>query len=148
MSMSDSDALARRLRPLVSRLNHVERREANKEDLTETQASVLLTLRSRGPVRMGELAEIEGMAMPSMTDGIRRLEQLGHVRRVPGVEDRRVVNVEVTESGAELLASYIESHDGFYADRLSRLTRSERKSIAAAIDPLYKLLEEESEEED
>src|ERR1700689_1811908 len=59
-------------------------------ELSQTEAIVLSTLRD-GPRRITELAEIEGLAQPTTTLLVKRLEELGFVRRERRADDGRVV---------------------------------------------------------
>ena len=59
-------------------------------DLSRTEMSLLRTL-SDGPRRITELAELEGLAQPTMTILIKQLEQEGLVTRTRQADDGRVV---------------------------------------------------------
>src|SRR2546427_12274690 len=76
-------------------------------DLSRTELGLLRTL-SDGPRRITELAELEGLAQPTMTILIKQLEQEGLVQRERRSDDGRVVLVDVTESGRAALDEYRE----------------------------------------
>jgi DNA-binding MarR family transcriptional regulator len=71
-------------------------------DLTRTEVGLLSAL-SGGPRRITELAELEGLAQPTMTSLVKQLEQRGLVRRDRQVDDGRVVLVHLTDGGAAAL---------------------------------------------
>src|SRR3984957_2573531 len=64
-------------------------------DLSRTEAGILHTL-SFGPRRITELAEFEGLAQPTTTLLVKRLEDRGWVRRERQNYDGRIVMVSVT----------------------------------------------------
>src|ERR1700724_1254443 len=63
-------------------------------ELSRTEAIVLNTLRD-GPRRITELAELEGLAQPTTTLLVKRLEKLGLVKRERQADDGRVVLVSL-----------------------------------------------------
>jgi DNA-binding MarR family transcriptional regulator len=73
--------------------------------ITRTEAGVLRSL-SEAPRRITELAEIEGLAQPTTTLLVKRLEDQGLVRRERPAGDRRVVVVSVTPAGTAELEEY------------------------------------------
>src|SRR6476660_2686511 len=74
-------------------------------DLSRTEATVLRTLIG-GPRRITELAELEGLAQPTMTLLIQRLEQRGWVERRRHADDGRVVLISVTDLGRATLEEF------------------------------------------
>jgi DNA-binding MarR family transcriptional regulator len=74
-------------------------------DISRTEAGVLNTLTGT-PRRITELAELEGLAQPTMTLLVQRLEQRDWVRRERGADDGRVVLVSVTEAGRATLQEF------------------------------------------
>jgi DNA-binding MarR family transcriptional regulator len=65
------------------------------QGLSATEEKALDLLDRFGPLTAGELAERSGLAPPSVTGLINRLERKGFARRVPNPDDRRSVLVEV-----------------------------------------------------
>ena len=68
------------------------------ERYSYTEARLLGTL-TMGPRRIGELAELEGLAQPTTTLLVKRLEERGLVRRERQADDQRVVLVSLTDAG-------------------------------------------------
>lgn len=67
--------------------------------LTGAQKKIILFLALHGAQRMGEVAHLISSSMPAASAVIDRLEALGLVDRKRDNVDRRVVMVELTESG-------------------------------------------------
>ena len=78
-----SDDLARDLRPAITRLYLALRRRAPIAGLSAAQASALSTLLVHAPLRMGALADREGIRMPTATTLVDGLINLGLVHRRP-----------------------------------------------------------------
>jgi DNA-binding MarR family transcriptional regulator len=131
--------LARRLRPVVSRLYYLVRRET-PQALTLTQGSVLAELVGGGPSRMSRLARLEGVRMPSMTDVVGRLERLGMVNRRPDPDDGRAVLVEATDEGRRFYAEMVAAREEQLRERLLGLDDADRAAIDAALPALTKLI--------
>ena len=74
-------------------------------DLTPNQYNVLRILRGSDPARVtcGEIAERMISRDPDVTRLVDRLSRRGLVARVRGRQDRRVVEVAITDSGREVL---------------------------------------------
>ena len=73
---------------------------AEQFGLTPTDAKTVELLDRFGPLTAGELVERTGLASPSVTALIDRLEARGFVRRVRDEGDRRRVIVELVPEGA------------------------------------------------
>jgi DNA-binding MarR family transcriptional regulator len=73
-----------------------------QSEVSRTDGGVLNTL-TGGSRRITELAELEGLAQPTMTLVVQRLEQRGWVKRERGADDGRVVLVSLTEAGRATL---------------------------------------------
>jgi DNA-binding MarR family transcriptional regulator len=76
-----------------------------KGEISRTEAGVLSTLTS-APRRITELAELEGLAQPTMTLLVQRLEHRGWVTRERRHDDGRVVLVSLTEAGSATLDAF------------------------------------------
>ena len=70
--------------------------------LSQTQIFTIMTLNEQSPCRLNELSEKLGIAAPTTTGIIDRLEKSGYARRFHDNKDRRVVNVTLTGKGQKL----------------------------------------------
>jgi DNA-binding MarR family transcriptional regulator len=85
---------------------HVLRRVAREDAASGLGAPALSALSVvvfGGPLSLGRLAEVERVRPPTMTRTVQGLEAAGLVRREQDPEDRRVVNIEATPEGTEVL---------------------------------------------
>jgi len=102
--------------------------------MSDAQLAVLATLRMHGRRTISALAERERVTAPSMTNMINGLEEQGFVLRTPDAEDRRRVQVDITEAGTEIVEQTIRRRDELLAEMLGELdfTEDELATLRAA----------------
>jgi DNA-binding MarR family transcriptional regulator len=121
---------------LLSRL--FWRRE--QRDITRTEAGVLNSL-SDGPRRITELAELEGLAQPTVTLLVGRLEERGLVSRERDLADRRVVLVTASEAGSAALEALRCDSRAMFGEHIAAMHDREVDSLIAAAEALGTLVE-------
>jgi DNA-binding MarR family transcriptional regulator len=141
-TLTTTSGLPSRLRLAVMRLGRRLRQEA-VGDITASQLSALATVERRGPLSLGELAEVERVAPPSMTRIAARLEERGLVVRTVDAADRRVARMAISESGESLLNLTRTRRDAYLARRLQALTAGERDILIRALPLLERLIGDE-----
>jgi len=107
--------------------------------LSRTEVGLLRTL-SGGPRRITELAELEGVAQPTTTILIKRLEQQGLVKRERQSDDGRVVLVSLTPAGTAALADYRAQASAVLGSQLAELSDEQVEALAAATETLEHLV--------
>src|SRR3954449_11018856 len=110
-----------------------------RPDVSRTEAGVLRTL-SDGPRRITELAELEGLAQPTTTLLVQRLEKQGLVRRERQADDERVVLVWPTDAGAAALEDYLMLASAELRGYLDAMPDDQLKALTAATDALGELI--------
>jgi DNA-binding MarR family transcriptional regulator len=109
-------------------------------ELSRTEANILNTL-TFGPRRITELAEFEGLAQPTTTLLVKRLEDRGWVRRERQNYDGRIVMVSVTSVGEETLDNYRSQFgEALRADLAEMATDDEIESLVSATATLESLI--------
>jgi DNA-binding MarR family transcriptional regulator len=108
-------------------------------NISRTEAGVLYTL-GGGSRRITELAELEGLAQPTMTLLIKRLEQQGLVRRERDPDDGRVVLVSVTEAGEDALVDFRARFSAALRSHLTAMSDEQVAALAAATETLGSLI--------
>ena len=140
LTTSDPITLANGLRPILLHLNRRLRRELGPLGITGGQAALLWAIRSNPGIGVRGLADLEGVSTPAMSAYVDRLEAAGLVARRRSEQDRRRVELEVTESGLRVLRSARSRRTAWLADRLRRLEPEELETVEAALPALSKLL--------
>jgi DNA-binding MarR family transcriptional regulator len=133
-------ALANELRPVLLRLTRELRRETEQFGITGRQATLLWLVKGSPGLTLRALAEMEGISPPALSGHVDRLERAGLLVRVRSTEDRRRVGLELTPEGDRLLRSVRERRTAWLADRLGELDPEALQVVAAAVDPLQRLL--------
>jgi DNA-binding MarR family transcriptional regulator len=136
--------VANDLRPVLLQLNRQLRRELAPLGITGGQAALLHAIRSEPGIGVRELAAREGMAAPTMSAHVDRLEAAGLVTRTRSGADRRRVRLELTENGVRVLRAARSRRTAWLASRLKRLAPAELAAVEAALHPLARLLEEDA----
>jgi DNA-binding MarR family transcriptional regulator len=106
---------------------------------SRTEVGLLSTL-SGGPRRITDLAELEGLAQPTMTSLVKQLEQRGLVRRDRQIDDGRVVLVHLTDIGAAALADYRARARELLGTYLDEIPDEQVEALAGATEALAQLV--------
>ncbi|MFD7900135.1 MarR family winged helix-turn-helix transcriptional regulator [Streptomyces sp. NPDC059743] len=138
MSTPDADGmLAEQLLRLTRRLQRVQKRQMEPIGITPAQARLLRTVAYyEQPPRMADLAErleVVPRAVTSLVDG---LEASGWVRRAPDPTNRRVVRIELTDSGRATLRSLRVARRAAAEDILAPLTADQREVLGGLLSTL------------
>src|SRR6476646_10415712 len=80
-------------------------KQVRNRSFVRTEGEVLSIL-SEGPRRITELGELEGVAQPTMTSLVKRMEEKGWVEREGVPDDGRVVMIRLTPTGDAVRKQY------------------------------------------
>src|SRR5215469_6703545 len=101
--------------------------------LSMTAAATLGTLDRSGPCRLTALAASEGVTQPAMTQLVGRLADAGLVARSADPDDGRVVYVEITQEGRDMVARRRAARAERLSMLLARLSPADQDALAAAL---------------
>jgi DNA-binding MarR family transcriptional regulator len=107
-------------------------------DLTFGQLRLLFVLGQSGPVSIGQLAEMLGVAAATASEFVDRVERRGLATRSHRADDRRVVECRLSDEGASLLAEIRGARREAMRQMLAVLTDNE----LADFDRLIRLMAE------
>jgi DNA-binding MarR family transcriptional regulator len=110
-------------------------KQVRSREVSRTEMQVLSIL-SEGPRRITELAELEGVAQPTMTLLVKRLEEQGWSQRegLPG--DGRVVMISLTAAGAAAQQKFRAQFLAAMTSDLEELSDQELQALSAATETL------------
>src|SRR4051794_29198632 len=111
-----------------------------RPDISRTEAGVLRTL-TDAPRRITELAELEGLAQPTMTLLVHRLEQRGWARRERHADDGRVVLVSLTDAGQTTLEAFRAQVLAALRSQLDAMPDEQIAELEAATETLGSLVD-------
>ena len=129
---------AARLRLAIARLSRTLRRH-QLAGLTPTQVAALSTVDRSGPLRLSDLAAIEGIAPSTLTRLVAALEDRGYVQRRPVAGDARASELAVTDRGRDVLDRIRQESTTALAGSLSLLEPDQLAALAAALPALEQL---------
>ena len=132
-------AEASELRMSTFRLARRLRAERAIDSMSDGQFAVLASLKVHGPHTLGELAERERVSAPSMNRTVNCLEEAGYLSRTPDEDDRRKVNIALTDDGIDVVDETVRRRDAWLEEALVELTDAERSVLADASALMRKL---------
>lgn len=135
----DAAAIAESIRPAMTRLYVTYFRTAHASELSGPQLSLLHRLEEGGPSRIRQLADAEGVRMPTASNTVNELEKRGLVTRVRAADDRRGVTVELTGLGRTELQRVGAERTRYLAEMLATLDTEHLEQLAAASDAINAL---------
>ncbi|WP_020500067.1 MarR family winged helix-turn-helix transcriptional regulator [Sciscionella marina] len=135
-----SDEVTTRLYLVVGRLSRSLRRCGDIYGLGHGAVSALATLVSSDAMRLGDLANRERVAAPTLSRMIAALVTKGYVAREPDPADGRASLVAPTELGRDVIQERRSTRMQELRRRLNRLTPEERETILGALEPLEALI--------
>lgn len=113
-----SESLWKRLAPGLAR-----------EDLTVSQFGVLEALHHLGSMHQRDLGQRILRSSGNMTVVIDNLERRALVRRERSVEDRRFIQIHLTEAGERLIRRVFPGHAAAITSALAVLTQEEQRTL-------------------
>ncbi|MFD6225363.1 MarR family winged helix-turn-helix transcriptional regulator [Streptomyces sp. NPDC060232] len=139
-SASDTDRLlAEQLLRLTRRLHRIQKRHMVPLGITPAQSRLLRLVshyEGEQPPRMADLAarlEVVPRAVTTLVDG---LEAAECVRRVPDTANRRVIRIELTDSGRATLRRLRNARTDAAEEILAPLTADQREVLGGLLNAL------------
>jgi DNA-binding MarR family transcriptional regulator len=99
----------------------------------------LLSMLTERPRMVTDLAAIQGVSLPSMSNSISAMVERGWVRRIAPENDRRVAIIEVTGAGRATLDRVARAAEAHLADVLGPLDAASRRRLHDGLTVLRKL---------
>jgi DNA-binding MarR family transcriptional regulator len=130
-----------RLRAVIGRLARQLNETSTGEGLTPTQYSVLALVRTRGPLGLAELTELEGLNPTMVSRVIRVLDDAGLIRRLTDPSDMRAARLEITPAGQQMHERIRERRTSVLADCLTRLPPPTAAALLDTVPALEALAE-------
>jgi len=98
-------------------------------DITAPQLDILVCLHRGGSLPLNEIAKRLLLSGGNVTGVVDRLERDGFVKRIRSTEDRRIVNIAITEQGIRTVKQVLPIYDRKINAIFSGLTVKERKTF-------------------
>ena len=110
-------------------------KQVRSGEISRTEMEVLSIL-TEGPRKITELTELEGIAQPTMTLLVKRLQEKGWVRREGLPEDGRVVMISLTKAGGTAQEKFRAQFLAALRADLQELSDRQLEELSAATETL------------
>ncbi|MES2169308.1 MAG: MarR family transcriptional regulator [Actinomycetota bacterium] len=121
------------------------RESRDPQGLSASALSALGRLDTVGPLRITELAALEGLSQPGLTTLANRLEDAGLATRQPDPSDGRAVTLAITPTGLERVRAHREARAIHIATRIGQLSAEDQHSLEGALPALIHFTESPAE---
>jgi DNA-binding MarR family transcriptional regulator len=128
---------AERLALVLGRFNR--RLQAATGGLSHGLLSAMAVIAKRGPLRLSDLAQLEGVSAPTMTRTVAELEARGYVVRSPDPVDGRAVLIAAADAGTAAVLDARTTRAQLVSELLATLDEADAAAIAAALPALERL---------
>jgi DNA-binding MarR family transcriptional regulator len=135
----DPTELPARTRRAVGRLSRSLRQTRAGAALTPSQYEVLVTIVGQGPLRLADLALMEGINPTMLSRIAGKLETSGLVDRVADTGDGRVVHLAASPKGRDLVNQVRGERADALSVALEGLTDDDRRLLSDALPVLESL---------
>jgi len=154
-SLSSDQARQETLDAVLAELNQISFRDFqgalkrfHEGALSLVHLNLLMLLRFNGPLTMSRLAELLDVSVASATGIVDRMEKKGVIERRRSDEDRRVVEVSVTDKGQQVFTTMQAERQANMMRMISKISdadlRALLKGLRAVREARDKWLEETS----
>jgi MarR family transcriptional regulator, organic hydroperoxide resistance regulator len=128
------------IRRVFQVVNDKSKQAKRESGITGPQLWAIKIIGDLSPVRVSDLAARMYLNPSTVVGILDRLESRGLVQRNRADDDRRVVRVQLTDAGKELLIRAPEVASGLLVNGLETLTFKELKGIETGLDKLVSIL--------
>ncbi len=119
--------------------SHIRATATAKFDISVEQFHVLRYVR-RGTDSMSELATAKNISRPAISQAVDVLVKKGLLTRVQSTEDRRYVDLALTDAGNNLLDTVFQETRKWMKERMCTMSADELETIAKAMEIMKKML--------
>ena len=112
--------------------------------LTLAQCHALVEIGRVKIISLKELSIILAIDMSTTSRTVDGLVKKGYVKRIPSREDRRSVEISLTESGFEIFETIESNNDTFFADIFNNIPIDEKMNVLHALDVMLAAFDQES----
>ena len=132
----DPNVFGRALSDKIRKWRKLIEKDVSPPGLTLAEFRVLVVLSESGPSPMVDLAKEQMITQAAMTSIVDHLENDGLVKRVRSNTDRRIVNVDITRKGREVLTKGTKLYNNFIENATRNLTNEEIQNLLTTFDKL------------
>lgn len=111
-----------------------------KGRLTASQFFAVAAVMDCGRMAMSELAERMDISRQQATKTVNQLVENGFMCRIPSGGDRRIIQIDLTDTARCYMAEFVTEFTGALRGRFSALGNAEQVELRAAVEALNRIL--------
>ncbi len=138
-------SLARELSAAMTHFNRTLRRATRRgltlEPLSSNEVDLLRLAGDQPGIRVGDAAVALALSPNTMTTLVNQVCEVGFLHRERATDDRRVVRLSLSKTGAARLATWRDVRAETLASALSDVSRADRDALAAVLQPFARVAE-------
>lgn len=112
--------------------------------LTLAQCHAVVEIGRVKSISLKDLAVILAIDISTTSRTVDGLVKKGYVQRTPSLEDRRSVDISLTESGMVIFETIESNNDTFFADIFDNIPNEEKMNVLHALDVILAAFDQES----
>lgn len=120
--------------------SHIRATATTQFDISVEQFHILRHVR-RGSGSISELATAKNISRPAISQAVDVLVHKGLLTRVQNTQDRRYVELALTDEGNRLLDAVFKETRAWMKERMQSLTAQELETMAEAMEIMKKIME-------
>lgn len=141
MTHEQVDEVLVAIRRIIRAIDLHSRRLVQSHGLTGPQALILKEVGRSGPLTAGELANAVSLSQATITDIVKRLEGRDLLVRERSLEDKRRINIKLTDAGRELVARSLPLLQEQFKNRFAELKAWEQSQLLYSLQRLAALMD-------
>ncbi|WP_321396140.1 MarR family transcriptional regulator [Emcibacter sp.] len=141
--MTDYDDILVSIRRIIRAIDLQSKQLVKTTGLTAPQLVVMQTLRKEGKLSPSNIARNVALSQATITSILDRLEKAGLVRRTRSEEDRRIVDVCLTEEGRKRLEEAPELLQSGFLRQYRKLESWERQMLVSSLQRVAAMMDAE-----
>ena len=126
--------------PLFRKKLYKHKKNLNKGQIPRSYYHVLKVLKKRGELPMSKIGDRIHISKSNMTALIDKLAEKGLVERIPDKNDRRVINISITDKGNNLLKDWRKISNMEIKKILSTLSNEDLEKLYESVENIKEIL--------
>lgn len=136
----DERYLRQLIKVLIRNLGVLEKSEVSCCGVTLAQCHAVVEISEAGGISLNELAEILNLDNSTMSRTVNNLVNQGLAVRTPHPEDRRFLQISLTQEGKDLFNTIEEGMNGYFNDILAAIPIEKRQQVMESLELLVAAL--------
>ncbi|WP_425449097.1 MarR family winged helix-turn-helix transcriptional regulator [Dethiothermospora halolimnae] len=136
--LSKGYEIASLIREINSKLNHGIKNQLKETGLTMPQLIVVKVLSKNKRLKVSEISKKIKLVNSTVSGIIDRLEKQDIVRRIRSKEDRRIVYIELSNKGNDIVKKYQHTINNFFNNIFINCSEEEMETILKGLETLRK----------